>query len=224
MISQLINNPAEFLLRIPIILIALSVHESAHAFVAYKLGDPTARNFGRITLNPVKHFDIIGGLCMLLFGFGWAKPVPVNSRNFREPKRDMALTSFAGPVSNLILGFIGILLYHITFSVIMAVGVASSSFGYNIQLLLLQFFVVFASLNIGLAIFNLLPVPPLDGSRLAFLFLPDRLYFKIMQYERYIYIAMIILMATGVLTTPLSYIARFIYRGFDFIVGLLPFI
>lgn len=224
MISQLINNPAEFLLRIPIILIALSVHESAHAFVAYKLGDPTARNFGRITLNPVKHFDIIGGLCMLLFGFGWAKPVPVNSRNFREPKRDMALTSFAGPVSNLILGFIGVLLYHITFSVIMAVGVASSSFGYNIQLLLLQFFVVFASLNIGLAIFNLLPVPPLDGSRLAFLFLPDRLYFKIMQYERYIYIAMIILMATGVLTTPLSYIARFIYRGFDFIVGLLPFI
>lgn len=224
MISQLINSPAEFLLRIPIILIALSVHESAHAFVAYKLGDPTARNFGRITLNPVKHFDIIGGLCMLLFGFGWAKPVPVNSRNFREPKRDMALTSFAGPVSNLILGFIGILLYHITFSVIMAVGVASSSFGYNIQLLLLQFFVVFASLNIGLAIFNLLPVPPLDGSRLAFLFLPDRLYFKIMQYERYIYIAMIILMATGVLTTPLSYIARFIYRGFDFIVGLLPFI
>lgn len=224
MISQLINSPAEFLLRIPIILIALSVHESAHAFVAYKLGDPTARNFGRITLNPVKHFDIIGGLCMLLFGFGWAKPVPVNSRNFREPKRDMALTSFAGPVSNLILGFIGILLYHITFSVIMAVGIASSSFGYNIQLLLLQFFVVFASLNIGLAIFNLLPVPPLDGSRLAFLFLPDRLYFKIMQYERYIYIAMIILMATGVLTTPLSYIARFIYRGFDFIVGLLPFI
>lgn len=224
MISQLINSPAEFLLRIPIILIALSVHESAHAFVAYKLGDPTARNFGRITLNPVKHFDIIGGLCMLLFGFGWAKPVPVNSRNFREPKRDMALTSFAGPVSNLILGFIGILLYHITFSVIMAVGIASSSFGYNIQLLLLQFFVVFASLNIGLAIFNLLPVPPLDGSRLAFLFLPDRLYFKIMQYERYIYIAMIILMASGVLTTPLSYIARFIYRGFDFIVGLLPFI
>ena len=109
---QLFSKEAfiELLLRIPIVLIALSVHEAAHAYASYRLGDPTARNFGRITLNPAKHFDPIGALCLLLFRFGWAKPVPVNTRHFKNPRRDMALTALAGPMSNVLLGFLGILL------------------------------------------------------------------------------------------------------------------
>jgi Zn-dependent protease len=98
------------LLALPIVFLALSLHEAAHGFMALKLGDPTARNLGRITLNPIKHLDILGFLSMLLVGFGWANPVPVNSRNFKKPRRDMALTALAGPVSNLLLAFLFLLL------------------------------------------------------------------------------------------------------------------
>ena len=102
----------QLLLSLPIILLALSLHETAHGFVAYKLGDPTARNLGRLTLNPAKHLDPIGFICMLLAGFGWANPVPINSRNFRKPRRDIALTSIAGPLSNLLLAFVFVLVFR----------------------------------------------------------------------------------------------------------------
>ena len=102
------------LLTIPVILISLSTHEAAHGYLAYKMGDRTAYNLGRVTLNPAKHLDPMGSLCMLVFGYGWAKPVPINARNFRNPKRGMAFTAIAGPISNLILGVIGALLYSVT--------------------------------------------------------------------------------------------------------------
>jgi Zn-dependent protease len=120
MISSLLSgnfNYIEFLLRIPIVLIALSVHECAHGYAAYKMGDPTAKAFGRLTLNPIKHLDLFGTISMFLFGFGWAKPVPVNTRRFNYPKRGMAITAIAGPLSNVFLAFIGAILYSILYVV-----------------------------------------------------------------------------------------------------------
>lgn len=193
----------ELLLRVPIVLIAISVHEAAHAYAAYRLGDPTARNFGRITLNPLKHFDPLGALCLLLFRFGWAKPVPINSRHFKKPRRDMALTALAGPMSNLLLGFLGAILIWISVSVYKALP-SRSAFGSNLFEQLLRFLVSFMWINISFAIFNMLPIPPFDGSRFFYVFLPSRLYFGIMKYENYIMIAIFVLLWTGYLTLPLA--------------------
>ena len=176
------------LLTIPVIMIALSFHEAAHGFIAYKMGDHTAYNLGRVTMNPLKHLDPLGTLCMFLVGYGWAKPVPINSRNFKDPKKGMALTALAGPVSNLILGIIGAILYALTY----ALFIKNADFLYehvflsNIVKVILNFFFYFGFLNIGLMLFNLIPVPPFDGSRIISVFLPTRIYFGIMKYERYI--------------------------------------
>ena len=177
-----------------ILLVMLPVHEFAHAFAANKLGDPTAKYNGRLTLNPFKHLDFIGAMLLLFFGFGWAKPVPVNQHNFKNPKADMAITAFAGPLSNLIMGFLMLLLLNII-----------NIFYINIYINL--FFTYAAMININLAIFNLVPVPPLDGSRLLFAFLPDRLYYKLQQYEMLFSIIILALIMTGGLSRPLSFIS-----------------
>lgn len=203
------------------VLFALTFHECAHGFIAYKLGDPTARNLGRLTLDPVKHLDPIGTLCMLLFGFGWAKPVPVNSRYFKKPKRDMALTAIAGPVSNLILSFFGLLLEYILIKLFPAASLYGS-FGMKIAYILILLFAYFHTLNLYLAIFNLIPIPPLDGSRLLFLFLPDRFYFGLMKYERIIMLVMMVLLWTGVLSVPISGLCSLISSGMSFLIKLIP--
>ncbi len=176
-----------FLMWIPIILLSLSLHESAHAYVAYKLGDPTARNFGRCSLNPVKHIDPMGFLAMLVLGFGWARPVEIYSRNFENPKKGMALSSLAGPVSNLLLATVMALLFAVfeglyAFSPLFVKTQTEMMTFYYIAL----FFYQGVWLNLSLAIFNLIPVPPLDGSRILGLILPAKYYFKFMEYERYI--------------------------------------
>jgi len=220
MFRNILNDLPMYLMRIPVILIALTVHESAHAWAAYKLGDPTARNFGRITMNPLKHLDPFGALMMLLFGFGWAKPVPINARNFDNPRRGMALSSAAGPLSNLILGFIGVFLYSVASKFLYPLFAEGNMLAYVILL----FLTVFYMLNISLAIFNLIPIPPLDGSRLMFVLLPDKLYFGIMKYERIIMIVMMILLFTDILTIPLSWLVNLIVNGMFWLCGLLPFI
>ena len=168
------------------VLITLTVHEYAHAYAAYKMGDPTARNLGRLTLNPIKHLDPLGALCMLIFHFGWAKPVPINPRNFKNPRRGFALSAIAGPAVNLIISFFSAFVYLLLFSFLSKIVFTTKlwlSFAENIIL----FFYLMHVINLGLAIFNLLPVPPLDGSRILGLILPPKQYFAVMRHERTIY-------------------------------------
>jgi len=151
------------LLSLPVIFLSLSVHESAHGLVALKLGDPTARNLGRITLNPIKHLDPLGFLCMILAGFGWARPVPINSRNFDKPRRDMALVGLAGPLSNLLLAVVFLLLLRFVGFGWLAHMAVYTKLQANVVYFLCAFFYIGVYMNVTLAVFNLLPVPPLDG-------------------------------------------------------------
>lgn len=213
------GNPVEatiilFLLNIVIVLFALTVHEVSHGYVAYKLGDPTARNLGRLTLNPMRHLDPIGALAMLLFGFGWAKPVPINSRYFKNPRWGMALTAAAGPASNLLLAFANVLVLRLAFLLFGAQFGSTPLFS-----IFISFIMSAAYLNIALAIFNLLPIPPFDGSRIFYVFLPPKLYFGVMKYERLIMIGVLVLMMFGAFSGLLSNITYFILNGMYFIVG-----
>lgn len=208
-----------FLIRIPIILFSLTVHEIAHGYTAYKMGDPTAKSLGRLSLNPLKHLDPIGALCMLLFGFGWAKPVPINTRYFKKPRSGMALTALAGPISNLLMSLVAFIIGQYVF---VLGGAQMFSDEVNFMQLLFIFFQVFYLLNLGLAVFNLIPVPPLDGSRILFVLLPDKIYFGIMRYERYIYLALLICLYLGVLDAPLNAAMRGMLWLFYKIAGILP--
>lgn len=208
------------LLSVPAALISIAVHESAHGYVSYKQGDPTARNLGRITLNPLKHFDIMGFICMVLFRVGWAKPVPVNPRYYKNPRRGMAITAAAGPVSNIIMAFIGVIGYELVG--LMLISFREMNTAYYICVTIYMFFQVFASLNVFLAIFNLIPVPPFDGSRIAYIFMPPKAYFGIMKYERYIMLGMIAILWLGVLDTPLDFLSTSILNGMEWLVELVP--
>ena len=209
----------EFLIRIPIVLFSLTVHEVAHGFAAYKLGDPTAKSLGRLSLNPLKHLDPAGAICMLLFRFGWAKPVPINTRYFKKPRSGMALTALAGPVSNLLMSLIA---FIITRYIYAFGGAALLSDSVTFLQLLCIFFDTFFLMNLCLAVFNLIPVPPLDGSRILLVFLPDKLYFGIMRYEQYIYIGLIVCLFLGILDVPLNFIVNLFLRLFYWLSGLLP--
>ena len=165
-------------------LVALTIHEFAHGYVAYKLGDDTAKSYGRLTLNPIKHLDPFGALCMILFHFGWAKPVPIDPRNFENPRKGFAITAIAGPATNLVIGFFTAFFYLLCYSTFKY---SESTFVNNMQINTLLFLLYFFTINVGLGIFNLIPIPPFDGSRILNIVLPERLYFKVMKYERQIY-------------------------------------
>ena len=181
------ENPIYYILSALAALIALTVHEYSHAYAAHKLGDDTAKNFGRLTLNPIKHIDPIGAICMIFLHVGWAKPVPINLRNFKDPRKGFAITAAAGPLSNLIMAFISAFLYVAVYASLRDVVFHSRNFAFNLASNTLTFLLVFHSINIGLAIFNLLPIPPLDGSRLLGLVLPEKIYYTVLRYEQKIY-------------------------------------
>lgn len=214
-----------------IVVIALTVHEVAHGWVAKLLGDHTAESLGRLSLNPLKHLDLWGFLCMMLAGFGWAKPVPIRTRNFKHPRRDMALSALAGPVSNLLLAGFGWVIFECVArfapeELLMASFgyieiTAESAFAVNMLDVGMSFLYTFCYLNISLAVFNFLPIPPLDGSRIFYVFLPDKLYFGVMKHERTISMVIAILLITGVLDTPLMWAVEKIMTGFDFIIPII---
>ena len=190
--------------RVFVIFCVLPIHEFAHGFVAYKLGDETARLKGRLTMNPLAHVDPLGALMVLLVGFGYAKPVPVNIGRFKRGKRKqyMALTALAGPVSNLIMATIFTFFYCMMYYKFIHLG--------DVALYIALFLSVAAQINISLAVFNLLPIPPLDGSRILNAVLPDRIYYKIMQYERYIVLVIFVLILMNVLDGPISFLSGLI--------------
>lgn len=196
-----------------VILCILPLHELAHAWVANKLGDPTAKLEGRLTFNPLASVDPMGALALLLFGFGWAKPVPVDSRYFRKPKRDMAITALAGPVFNLLAAFVG--------AVLVAVMEAFSpyngftNFVYNV----LWYYVV---VNISLAVFNLIPMPPLDGSRIVAAFLSDRAMYTYYRYQNLFVMVMFLLLLSGALSGPLA-TAQTFFANIIFSLARAPF-
>ncbi len=212
----------QLVLAIPCIIIALSFHEAAHGYVAYKMGDPTARNLGRLTLNPIKHLDLFGTLCMLLVGYGWAKPVPINTRYFKNQKKGMALSSLAGPLTNFALGIIGILLHRtvLLITVTDAVQSISNEAVYNLFFATLLLLEVFTIYNFSFALFNMIPIPPFDGSRVLFAFLPDKYYFAIMKYEQYIMIALLLFLTVG----PGFSVGAIAWKLIDAINGLLDLI
>lgn len=176
-------------------LVCITLHELSHGLVAYKLGDDTAKRADRLTLNPLKHLDPMGLLMMLVFHVGWAKPVPVNMFRFKNPKRGMAITALAGPVSNIIIAIVFLFLYGVGY-----IPLGFSSVG-NYILTMLE---LTAYISLGLAVFNLIPVSPLDGSKVLFSLMSDEKYYKLMRYEKYGSVIMFALVATGALGKPLS--------------------
>lgn len=192
------NLVAVYAARALALLTSIPLHEAAHAWASDRLGDPTARLAGRMSLNPLRHFDFLGALCMLLVGFGWAKPVPIAATSrFCNPRRDMALSAAAGPASNLVLAYACMVLYKLSFYFLPSAPVWD---------FVCYLFGAMVSVNVTLAVFNLLPVPPLDGSRIFNVFLPPKLYFGIMRYERYIMLALFACLFLGVLDRPLSWL------------------
>lgn len=195
-----------------VVFICSPIHELAHGWVAYKLGDNTAKREGRLTFNPIAHIDLIGMIMILLFGFGFAKPVPVSMRNLKKPKRDMAIVAIAGPAANIVLAFISIFFFY----ALSRVAGASS-----ILRVISLFFLYSGYINVSLAAFNIIPLPPLDGSKVLAAFLPNKAYYKYMMFERYAMIALLALIATGILDKLLNVIAGALMTVISFLPALI---
>ena len=179
-------------------LLCITFHETCHGLAAYRLGDNTAKRMGRLSLNPLKHVDLMGLIMMALFRFGWAKPVPVDMRNFKNPKAGMALTALAGPVSNVVLAYAAVVLCN--FVMFLADRLGSTW----LLLALAQFFVYVEIISAGLAVFTVFPIPPLDGSKVLFALRSDRAYDQLMRYEKYGMGLLMALLVTGAIDRPLG--------------------
>lgn len=181
-------------------LLCITIHETCHGWAAYRLGDPTAKQAGRLTLNPLRHIDLLGLVCMAVAHFGWAKPVPINPRNFHHFRRDTALTALAGPLSNLVLAVVAFTLY--------CAGVWLDGYlgepGWLYYILLFLNYIT--GMSAGLAVFNLFPIPPLDGSKVLYALLPERYYRWLLRYERFGFLVLAVLLITGVLDGPMNFL------------------
>jgi len=198
------------LLMIPAVLLTIPLHELAHGWAAYLLGDTTARDRGRLSLNPMAHFDLIGFICMVFFRFGWAKPVPIDSRYFNVKNRKLGIcfVSLAGPIMNLILAGFSAVVFHIIMQFVVDLGVV-----YYVAI----FFYELAVLNVSLAVFNLIPISPLDGSKILYALLPDRIYYRILQYEQYGMFVLTALILSGALDGVLDFLRNPMLKLFGLI-------
>ena len=199
------------LLRVASVFLCLTIHETCHGLAAYALGDPTAKRAHRLSLNPLRHIDWLGLIMMVAAGFGWAKPVPVNPNYFKKPKEGMAITALAGPVSNLLLAMLLLLGARITIAHYVDTAFCSG---------LLNFLAMTAYMSVGLGLFNLIPISPLDGSKVLFAFLPDRAYMTLMRYEKYGMLVLFVLVWLGVGDNILS---EGIYRVYELLVNWIVY-
>ena len=212
----------QYLIHALVILLFLPLHEYAHAWTAYKLGDDTASYQGRLTLNPFAHLDLLGTICMLVAGFGWAKPVPINPNKFNRKhsiRFSIAVTALAGPVSNLLVGLVGMILWQVYSILPFTLETDADWNRYQLIAFMLYYFVI---VNINLAIFNLIPIPPLDGSKILS-------YFTSAKWERYlqnnymvVQIVFLLLLMTSILSKPISWISGWVFDGFAFITSWIP--
>ena len=241
-----LNTVLQIFTRVLIVFLILPIHEYAHAWAARKMGDDTAAYMGRLTLNPLAHIDWFGAICLTLTGFGWAKPVPVNPIKFRKQRLGMSLTAAAGPLSNLIVSFIGLAVYRVITATRMfrdSIGdlyqqysniddvlaepfqaatlehLANGNSGLFFILYILEVFIV---VNIGLAIFNLIPIPPLDGSKIIAYFTPARVDEFFMRYQMQISLVFMVVIFSGILSKPLGFINGFIQEFLWFITSFIP--
>lgn len=207
----------KYFARILTVFLILPLHECAHAWVAKKMGDDTASLSGRITVNPLAHIDIVGCILIVLTGFGWAKPVPINPSRMKDSRLGITLTALAGPVSNLLAAFVMMVVLQILYGL----GVFELSTNMSYLLLLLKFFV---QVNIGLAVFNLIPIPPLDGDKVLSYFTPWKYKMWMQQHQQIISIVFLIILVTGILSTPLGWIDSKIYTFFYNITKWIPIV
>lgn len=210
-------NLSNILLGVPITLIALTIHEFSHGFVSEKLGDPTPRYQGRLTLNPLAHLDPIGAILMILTGFGWAKPVNINPNYYKNRTKGMALVALAGPLSNFITAFAGVAIGYILMLIFAKIGM-------NVNMIF-NIMVLFAHRNLCFMVFNLIPLPPLDGFKVAGYFMPKKTYYTILQYEHYVIYAIMALSLLGVfdkiIGTGVNFFMNFVFRFAGNIIGIL---
>ncbi|MGM9960687.1 MAG: site-2 protease family protein [Allobaculum sp.] len=191
-------NLQMIVIQVVAVILAMSIHEMAHGLAAYALGDATAKARGRVSLNPFAHIDWLGLFCLMFFGFGWAKPVPINPYNYKDPKSGMVWTAFAGPIANFVLSFVCVFLFTV-------IANFTGSFAYQtVGSFILSLLSNTAIISAGFGIFNLIPIPPLDGSRIFWAFLPDRDYYRVNNPPRWVTIAIFVLIFSGILSRPLS--------------------
>ena len=195
-----------FLYTLPALLFCLSVHEFAHAYTAYKLGDRTQKAMGRLTLNPFSHIDIAGFICIALFGFGWGKPVMIDDRNFKNKAAGNALTAFAGPCSNIIMA----ILFTIILKILLITGVILPTINSVVGSIVLNMLILTIQFNVVFAIFNLIPIPPFDGSRILYFFLPAKGREYMYKIEQYSFIIVLVILVTGIGSKLVSPIVNFV--------------
>lgn len=213
-LSDYIPDLLELLYIVPAILIAFTLHEYAHAYTSYILGDPTPKLEGRLSLNPFVHLDFLGTLMLIIFKFGWAKPVMINPLYYKKPKRDTGLVAFAGPLMNFILALISLFIVALIYKVFhgeIASGIHA----------VYKFFYIFAMINIGLGVFNMIPIPPLDGSKVLGAFLPMNMFRAFMMIEPYGMAILLLLVFTDLLSPPLRFLINAVSDSFELLIGWL---
>ena len=201
----------DILLRVAAVFLCLTIHETCHGLAAYALGDPTAKRAHRLSLNPLRHIDWLGLIMMVVAGFGWAKPVPVNPNYFKKPKQGMAVTALAGPVSNLLLAILLLLIARGVYVRAVLTGSFSTTW--------FAFLLDTASLSVGLGLFNLVPIPPLDGSKVLAVLLPDRAYDWLMHYERFGMLVLVMVISVGIGSNALDNAIRWTFTMLCRLVG-----